>query len=299
MTEALIAAARLHWGLGDAPIAMIAARENHVFSVDLPRHKAALRAHRRGYRSVAELNSELMWMDMLAQAGIAVPAPIAASNGSHLLSHNGTIIDMLTWINGHPLGEVEATEAVYFDLGRLMARMHALADTWTPPAGFERPTWDIVGDAPTWGTFWENPALSDAQQTKFIQFRNYARRNLTALQDPNIGLIHADLVPDNVLIEGGTLSPIDFDDGGFGHRLFDVATVTFRSRRTDPSGALAKATLAGYQSLRQLDTASLPLFEALRACTYVGWNIMRMEEEPTRNARFITAAEQGIARLGF
>jgi Ser/Thr protein kinase RdoA (MazF antagonist) len=80
--------------------------------------------------------------------------------------------------------------------------------------------------------------------------------------------------------------------------LFDVATVTLRSRRTDPSGALAEATIAGYQSLRRLDATSLPLFEALRACTYVGWNISRMDEDPTRNARFIAAAEQSIARLG-
>ncbi len=298
MTEALITAARLHWSLGDAPITLIAARENHVFRVDLPQRTAALRLHRRGYRSEAELKSELLWMDMLSQKGIAVPAPIAASDGSHLLSHDGTMIDMLTWINGRTLSEVEATDEVYFDLGRLMAQMHALADTWTPPAGFERPAWDIAGDAPTWGKFWENAALSDAQQAIFTQFRTKAENALTQLQMPDIGLIHADLVPDNVMVEGGTLFPIDFDDGGFGHRLFDVATVTFRSRRTDPSGALAEATVAGYQSLRQLDTASLPLFEALRACTYVGWNITRMAEDPSRNARFVSAAEKSIARLG-
>lgn len=297
LTEALIAAARAHWGLGDAQITLVAARENHVYRVDLPTGTAALRLHRRGYRSLAELNSELAWMDMLAKAGIAVPAPIAAYDRSQLLMHDGIIIDMLTWINGHPLGEVDATEAIYFDLGRLMAQMHALADRWTPPTGFERPEWDTVGDTPTWGRFWENPLLTDTQRTKLTRFRSNAQHALAQLHAPDIGLIHADLMPDNVMLEGDTLFPIDFDDGGFGHRLFDVATVTFRSRRTDPTGALAEATIAGYQSLRGLDTASLPLFEALRACTYVGWNISRMDEDPTRNARFITAAEQSIARL--
>ena len=103
-------------------------------------------------------------------------------------------------------------------------------------------------------------------------------------------------MPDNVLLHADQLQPIDFDDGGYGHRLFDLATITFRSRRTDPTGALARATIDGYTSLRPADLTALPLFEALRACTYVGWNITRMAEDggATRNARFIAAALNAV-----
>ncbi len=54
------------WGLADAKLSLAAARENHVFRVHTADGDFALRVHRRGYRSDAELNSELDWMTMVA-----------------------------------------------------------------------------------------------------------------------------------------------------------------------------------------------------------------------------------------
>lgn len=292
LTEALITAARAHWVLADAPTTLIAARENSVYRVDLPTGPAALRIHREEYRTVSELRSELQWMAMLADNGIPVPAPIPAADGTHLLVHGGIALDMLTWLEGSPLTAAVASEHIYFELGALVARMQSYADVWTPPPNFTRPTWDLQGGDPTWGRFWENPELTTEQVKLFIRFRDHAANAITRLPSPDVGLIHADLVPDNVLLHGGQLQPIDFDDGGFGYRLFDLATVTFRSRRTDPTGALARAVIAGYASERSVGLDALPLFEALRACSYVGWNIARMAEGEgqERNTRFIRAA---------
>ena len=298
MTDAVIAAARDYWGLGEAPITLIAARENRVYRVDRTCGPAALRLHRPDYRNQAELQSELEWMAMLAGHGMHVPAPIAAHDGSYLLKTEATSVDLLTWLDGAPLSSVPATQTLYHDLGRLTAQMQNHADAWQPPADFTRPTWDLVGEDPTWGRFWENPELDARERTLLASFRDRARVQTAALQTEGIGLIHADLVPDNVLISGGQLSPIDFDDGGFGHRLFDVATITHRSRRTDPSGGLADAVIKGYGSLRPLDPATLALFEALRACSYVGWNMSRLAETGAmdRNARFISEAVSSIGR---
>lgn len=287
---------RAHWGLADAPITLIAARENRVFRVDQPSGPAALRLHRKDYRTAAELRSELHWMEMLTQNGIAVPAPIAALDGSYLFVQGGIAVDMLTWLRGMPLTVASHSEQTYFELGKLVARMQTCADKWTPPPDFSRPAWNLVGNDPTWGRFWANPELTLGQRSFFQRFRDTARIALAHLPNPDIGLIHADLVPDNVLLCTDQLQPIDFDDGGFGYRLFDLATVTYRSRRTDPTGALADATVAGYRSLRDAHLSDLPLFEALRACTYVGWNITRMSEDggAARNARFISAAVQAV-----
>ena len=119
---------------------------------------------------------------------------------------------------------------------------------------------------------------------------------LADIRQPDTGLIHADLVPDNVLSDGSQLQLIDFDDGGFGYRLFDLATITCRSRLRHGSDALATATVEGYANHRQLNCGALPLFEALRACSYVGWNISRMQEPDggSRNARFIAEAVRAI-----
>lgn len=299
LTEAVLTAARRHWALGDVPVTLIAARENQVFRVDLPGGPAALRLHRPGYRTTAELRSELDWMAMLARSGIAVPAPIPAPDGTSLLVTQGVAVDLLSWLEGAPLSASRPDAQTYFALGVLIARMQECADGWIPPPGFTRLNWDLVGDDPTWGRFWENPALTPDQGRLFTEFRDYSRGALDTITTADTGLIHADLVPDNVMLHAGELHPIDFDDGGFGPRLFDLATVTFRSRRTDPTGALARATIDGYTSQRDADMALLPLFEALRACTYVGWNITRMAENGghERNTCFITAALAAIESL--
>ena len=298
MSQDILNAARQLWGLGDANIVLIARRENHVYRVDGAQQVTALRLHRQGYRSVQEIHAELQWMDRLAQHGIPVPQPVNAADGVPVQVINGTIVDMLTWVEGTPLSQVDQTEAHYRSLGCLLAKMHQLADQWSTARLLSRPTWDLVGRQPTWDRFWENPLLTGVQKSFFSRFRETAAEALDALQQPDIGLIHADLVPDNVLVNGESLHPIDFDDGGFGYRLFDVATVTFKSRRIEDGEALANAALAGYSAERPLDLDSLPLFEALRACTYVGWNISRMQEQggAQRNAQFIEAAESAVTR---
>ncbi|MEP1206953.1 MAG: phosphotransferase [Rhizobiaceae bacterium] len=298
MTEAILKAARLHWGLGEAPIKLAAARENQVFRVDAPGGTAALRLHRPGYRSDAQLHSELQWMAMLSDHGMAVPSPIPARDESLLLKIDGVVVDMLTWLDGTPMSQVVVTRQTNFDLGKLLADMHILADQWTPPADFTRPEWDLVSDQPSWGRFWENPALTPSQITLLAGFRDQARSVLAGLEYPDIGLIHADLVPDNVLIADKRLQPIDFDDGGFGHRLFDLSTITHRSRRGDPSGDNAAAVIAGYQAIRPVDTSNLPLFESLRAASYVGWNMARIDEPGAaeRNARFVVEAETAVKK---
>ena len=300
MDDALIEIALAQWGYAGAPFTLIAERENRVYKVTLDTKPVALRVHRKGLRSTAELISELDWMSMLGDAGLHVPRPMPALNGASHIIVEGTLIDVVSWLNGAPLSDTTPTREDFNKLGVLMAQMHDLADHWTPPKHFTRPKWDgagLIGNDALWGLFWENPTLDAAQIKRLKTFRGYAAEALDSIQNRlDYGLIHADLVPENILTENGNLFAIDFDDGGFGFRLFDIATVTNRTRRIAPDGSLANALLAGYKSERDIDAAHLPLFEALRACTYLGWIIPRLSEPnaQTRNARFI---DEAFARI--
>lgn len=302
MLEPIIDAARFHWALGDTPISLIAARENHVYRIDKVAAidgPAVLRLHRPGYRSNEEINSELLWMEMLGNHGIAVPNPVPTTDGKYTQVVNGTVVDLLTWIEAVPLSGNETTKQYYFELGRLMANMHKLADNWKPPAEFTRPTWELVGDNPSWDRFWENPLLTPVQSNKFLEFRDDARNALVKLENQgslDFGLIHADLVSENVLSNGVQLHPIDFDDGGYGYRLLDLATTTCQCKRQSRNQIYIKAMIAGYREVRPVNTKALPLFEALRASTYVGWNISRLEEPDgrERNGRYVAEAEKAI-----
>lgn len=286
------------WGFGGSDCQLVAERENRVFRVDHQGQVYALRLHRPGYRTDAELWSELELMAALAKGGLYVPAPIASASGKFLHVLDGIQIDVLTWLSGAPVGksgttlELDDRAGLFRGIGREMARMHVLTDAWTPPEGFTRCAWDragLVGEKPVWDRFWDNPTLSDEIRTLFLKVRNVAVQELQRLE-PNLdyGLIHADLVRENVLVDGDKLQLIDFDDSGYGFRLFDLATTLLKNIDEPDYPELRAALIEGYRSVRDIDTTALDLFLLLRSATYVGWVITRMEEEGSeiRNERF-------------
>lgn len=299
MTPVVEAALAL-WGLSGADCGLVAERENHVYAIRSGASRYALRLHRQGYRTADEIRSELDWMAVVAKAGIRVPEPVPARDGALLQTLDGLHVDVLTWLEGETLkatlpGRSDRERPQIFDaLGQAMAGMHAATDAWPPPKGFTRAHWDtdgLLGETPLWNRFWDNPHLPPSEKALADCFRTTALERLEALEpDLDDGLIHADLVPDNVLVSGTDLAFIDFDDGGFGFRLFDVATALFKHRAAPDYPALEAALIEGYRRVRPLDTGELPLFFALRAATYVGWNITRMTEPggAERNQRFIS-----------
>ena len=151
---------------------------------------------------------------------------------------------------------------IFAALGREAAKLHDASDAWTPPPAFGRAQWDragLLGDAPLWGRFWENPRLSPEDAAFFMQFRGVAETDLVAIEsDLDFGLIHADLLGENVLVEGDHISLIDFDDGGWGFRVFEAATALIKWVDAPDYADLRAAFLDGYRSVRQMDVSALP-----------------------------------------
>lgn len=309
MSAVIDGALRL-WGLPGADVRLIATRENQVFRVDQGDRSLALRLHRPGYRTDHELLCEIQWMAALADGGLNVPAPVAAQDGSMLQTVDGVQISMLGWLDAQPMGKIGTPlvlpdrAGLFFSLGAEMARLHAISDRWTPPVNFQRWAWNregLLGEAPLWDRFWDNPTLNQQDRSMLERFRKDAQgqlRDEETAQD--YGLIHADLVPENVMRGAdGSLYLIDFDDGGFGFRLFDVATALIKNRDEPDYVDLRAALIAGYHSQRPLDMGALDLFMALRAVTYVGWLISRRGEAgaDVRNERYLKQARSLISAL--
>lgn len=293
------------WGLGHARLRFVAGRENQVYRLTVASAgHYALRIKRPGYRSSAELESELQWMAALAQAGLLVPRPVPSLRGRLLEEVGGHQVDLLTWLPGQTLGAALQEDPapdldhLFHALGQQMARLHNASDAWAPPAGFTRVRWDaegLLGEAPVWGRFWEHPALSDDDRRLFGHFRCAAQRELQRLQDQlDFGLIHADLVRENVLLHGDRIGLLDFDDGGWGYRAFDLATNLLKFIGWPTYAVLRDALLRGYQDLRPLDLGTLDLFLALRATTYVGWVVPRLGEDGAqeRSQRYVATARE-------
>ncbi|WP_170516650.1 phosphotransferase enzyme family protein [Ruegeria atlantica] len=296
------------WSMEGAEWSLVAARENHVYRVQTGGQSFALRLHRQGLHSDAALRSELLWIAELGTKGVSVPTPVPATDGRYLHLLDGVQVDMLDWLPGRPLGSTgtgidhDDRTGIFRALGREMAKLHEVSDAWARPDEFMRWSWEragLLGDAPLWDRFWENPTLSVEDRALFAAFREAANSHLQRVEDQlDYGLIHADLVRENVMVQGDKLWLIDFDDAGFGFRLFDIATTLLKNLREPDYDALQDALLDGYLSVRALDTEHLDLFMALRAATYVGWISSRMSEDgsETRNMRFIETARDLLTR---
>lgn len=289
MTDQRVRRALGRWGLEGCPFQLAAARENLVYRIEGPSGRLAMRLHRPGYRTDAELASELAWMAALAAAGTKVPRPVPTLDGKSWAKLDDTVIDVLTWLDAEPFGKDGALRAhgdhraIAAELGRALAGIHRYSDSWAPPRDFVRPSWDeegLLGETPLWGRFWESPVLSADERELMSRIRSVARADL-AQAGPGLdyGLIHADAVPENVLVGDATVSIIDFDDGGYGYRLFDLATTMNYLEKYDGGAALSRSFLDAYVAERPMELGPLPLFRLLRSLTYVGWIIPRMNED--------------------
>jgi Ser/Thr protein kinase RdoA (MazF antagonist) len=294
-----------HWGVHDCEPELLKYRENAVFRVRLPDGRpAAMRIHRLGYHTDAALRSELQWMGFLQSAGIATPSPVPTPAGD-LFVLVGTAAsgpprqaDCLSWLDGRAVGArgvpltytPEQARQVFTAIGRTIAEMHNISAGWTPPAGFARHAWDFegfFGANPTWGRFETSPFLDGSRRELVLRARDKAVKALSAHERStrNFGIIHADLVRENVLIHDDAVRIIDFDDCGFGWHMYDLAVALYQNREEAIYPMIEAALLDGYRQERELteqDVAALPLFAALRAFAFLGWVQSRVEGDITR-----------------
>ncbi|HKY80679.1 MAG TPA: phosphotransferase [Sphingobium sp.] len=302
--EALAGAALRQWDGGWSAPKLIKHRENAVFSVeDADGRKAVLRVHRHAYHSDRALEAELEWMRALHRAGVTVPAVISARDGAtfvhvtHPQVPEQRQVDILGWVPGRPVGaienmpvdDIEGLVRTYGAIGVVAARIHDFSSGWTLPDRFDRHAWDeagLLGPDPFWGRFWELPALTAAQVDLLGRARAYARDRLRQIgAGPEVySLIHADLVPENVFVDGDALALIDFDDAGFGWHMFELATALFFLLDHPAYPAIRDALFAGYEGERpgKASIDQLPLFLFLRSTTYLGWVYTRAETETAR-----------------
>jgi Ser/Thr protein kinase RdoA (MazF antagonist) len=285
------------WDLPAPRVALLKYRENAVFSVTAADgRRGVLRAHRPGYRSDLDIRSEIAWMRALDAAGVPTPPVIPTRSGDVLttVAVDGVPeprqCDLMGWVDGQPPGSLEAGVAasdaalrsLYRDVGALAGRMHALAARWQRPQPFSRPIWNadtLVGEHPAFGPFWELPALDDAQRGVALAARDLVRTRLAAL-GPADTLIHGDLVPDNILVDGAVTRVIDFDDSGWSWVGLELATSVFPLQVSGGFDAGLAGFLEGYRSIRpfpERDLALLPDLLVARALSYLGWPVGRPE----------------------
>jgi Ser/Thr protein kinase RdoA (MazF antagonist) len=139
-----------------------------------------------------------------------------------------------------------------------------------------------MGPKPFWGPFWDHPIFSPAERDMLLGARDRLHAALTRYGKParTFSLIHADLHPHNVLVDGGHAAVIDFDDAGFGWHQYDLAVALVAYQEHPDFTMFRDACIAGYRSVRSIsdaDLALLHMFLLIREMAQMGWYHQRPE----------------------
>lgn len=300
--QALAAQALQAWDIDTPRLELIKYRENAVFAVHAADgSRAVMRVHRPRYRSDDQIRSEFAWMEALNAAGIHTPQVLRTRHGDVLTVARFASVpeprqcDLMRWVDGQPPGTLEggvtnteeSLRELYRSVGALAARMHEHGARWDKPAGFTRPFWNVetlVGENPTFGRFWELDSLTAEQRSTLLSAQDRVRRRLEGLAGADV-LIHGDLVPDNLLVEGSNVRVIDFDDCGWSWASFEMVTSLLPLQISGGLEAGRDGYLEGYRGIRPFPDNELEFFPDLmlaRGLSYLGWPVGRPEIESVR-----------------
>jgi Ser/Thr protein kinase RdoA (MazF antagonist) len=288
---ALSALAR--YDLPHRPLRPIRTSNNALFEVTAgppgrPASRYALRVHRPGYRTAAQIRSEHHLLRTLGQQlpdrSIAVPEVIPARGGAALIEVTTTDgstrhCDLLSWIDGQVRrpGRGLGPRATH-RLGQALAHVHNLTAALDPPPGFDLPHWDAEA---MFGPASDQPFEPLAGFLNAVDWRLYqevAGRTRTVLSDladqrAPYGVLHFDYILGNCHLrrdrDGWRVGILDFNDSGWGYLLYDLCPLLGNLADFPGYPARRRAFLAGYRSVRQLPARVEPLLPLLMAARHV------------------------------
>jgi Ser/Thr protein kinase RdoA (MazF antagonist) len=245
---------------------------NTVFHVTAKGRSYALRLHRPGYRTTAQIRSELQFVQYVAEqcaedSLLDVPCPIRTRNGELVVTAGDALLDLTAWVEGDVLvpGKGLTADAVS-GLGRALASLHNLAARYRPPDGFELPRWDADGMFLT-SPYRPDIAIADLLEPRDLDlYQEIAERTRTifaALDADARGIIHGDYILGNCYLQPAgsdwQVAVFDFDDCGWGYFLYDLCPLLGNLAGypgTVPDNPdyplLRDAFLAGYRTKRPL-----------------------------------------------
>jgi Ser/Thr protein kinase RdoA (MazF antagonist) len=301
------------WGLSlGTDLRLMTISENATFIAHDPEsaRDMVFRVHRPGYHTKAEIASELAWVTALGKDGVvATLTPIPQTDGALIadIDDSGTTRHVVAFdlLGGQEPTEGDDLPRWFRRLGAINARLHAHARSWARPEGFVRKLWDfeaMLGDVRLWGD-WRAALGLDSEGKQILEQTALVLRDLVddyGKDGERFGLVHADMRVANLLVDGETLSVIDFDDCGFSWYLYDFAAAISFTEHEPYIPALQAAWIEGYRTVAPLsdeECAILPVFVMLRRILLTAW-IASHSETPTAQAmgEAYTAGTVALAR---
>ena len=252
-----------------------------------------------------EIHSEIEWLQFLEKAGqFIVPQGVATREDTYVLDtekagdFRGSVM-LMRWVDGEhvngPFNENHVNHML--NTGKLIARLHQVAESFVPSSDFFRPTWgelsfqqDMIRLEKYYSCFLSKNEfkLYQLAAAKVLDYLSKSKKSMH-----NFGLIHADLHVGNLVFRNEDPSPIDFARCGFGYYLYDLAQLFM--------GGLypihRQIVFQGYESIRKLDNDYVQALECfcVMACIE-GYSIHAPNPRETANLKEQQPYAQALIR---
>lgn len=255
-----------HYDFAVSELSFMGEYTNTLFQVNTTNNeKYALRICTPDWRTVRDIQSEIMWLQALADyTDIGAPKPIASKNGECLVqvSESNGNIDykclLMSWIPGSLLEE-DLSESNLYLMGQLFARLHQHTSTFTPSENFTNRKMNNI-----YARGEENVLFSPVSQFAFsanaLDIYQRVMEKITEAfaelyrNDEGLQVIHNDLHHENIKIDNGVLRPFDFEDTIWGYAVQDIAMALqdlMMDVKPEQFDVLQVAFRQGYESLRE------------------------------------------------
>ena len=260
--------ARQRYGLTNAPMQPLASVENFVYASERADQGMILRISHSLRRSAALIQSEVDWINYLAEGGVAVAQAVLSERGQLVEAIDDGmggqfLATAFVKAAGEPPWELW-TPPLFARYGQLLGKMHALTERYQPTAAAgKRPAWDD-----DLFEFIDRflPAAQTLVREKFRQV--FDQLQALPKEKTNYGLIHYDAHGNNFFVDqAGAITLFDFDDCVYSWFCNDIAIALFyivQDAEDAPTFTREFMThfLRGYQEAYRLDPQWLPAIPA-------------------------------------
>ena len=199
----------------------------------------------------ADVAGEVALVDRLRAHGLPTPEIVRARDGRAIVPAAGRPATLFPWLDGREAQPVATDPSTVALVGLALGRLHRAGWGMTA-AELPRNYYSLDELERRLDTFRDDMRVADIVPALRYELDRARRRRSTVS-----GLIHQDLFPDNVLVDGGggLVAVLDFEQATHGFLIYDVAVAINAwcwtgSRIHKPA---ADAVLAAYETVRPLD----------------------------------------------
>lgn len=270
------------WHLETSRTQLIRNGVNHVYRAKkkFGDQDLVVRLSDSSYRHPEQIESELRWLDYLAQHECSVPTPIPNVNGEliEVFEHNGRqyYASLFKWLNGHDLWSREdiiVRPEYQLNLGRIIGRLHRVNNGLDLPVHLRRGHWyeETTLFVPA-----EIPGYLDPLTAEAMYHHQEKMRSLSIEADSRLyGLCHGDLHGLNMLYDNGQTWLLDFELGCYCWRCYDFCALLMcdylipiwrmNGATAESAREFIKNVVAGYREEYEFDSSQLELISDLVA----------------------------------